>query len=202
MSDHTITWTHGPHANVHAVVTCQAPQDAPCRTITPDPQQPWVSAAMDDDVCYVAALINDGDVFEAWESYTHEETTPVRNGPITVKAGWEPGEWEWDYAAQPPTVLDQVQAELARQDAKWNEQNHPDGTGGATYRSLSNVFRQHCDLATAQGQLTWTDILREEVHEAFAEDDPQLLRAELIQVAAVAVQWIGALDRRTQRVAP
>jgi len=31
---------------------------------------------------------------------------------------------------------------------------------------------------------------------AIAERDPAKLRAELIQVAAVAVQWIQAIDRR------
>jgi hypothetical protein len=35
------------------------------------------------------------------------------------------------------------------------------------------------------------------VAEALAEDDPTLLRAELIQVAAVAVAWVEAIDRRT-----
>ncbi|MFI1165600.1 hypothetical protein ACH4UM_18790 [Streptomyces sp. NPDC020801] len=37
----------------------------------------------------------------------------------------------------------------------------------------------------------------EEALEALAEDDPGKLRAELVQVAAVAVAWIEAIDRRT-----
>jgi hypothetical protein len=39
-------------------------------------------------------------------------------------------------------------------------------------------------------------ILREEVYEAFAEEDPAALRTELIQVAAVAATWVDAIDRR------
>jgi hypothetical protein len=64
-------------------------------------------------------------------------------------------------------VLDEVQDERRRQDAKWGEQNHPDGT-----------------------------IALEEVFEALVETDPAKLRDELLQVAAVAVAWVEAIDRR------
>ncbi|GGO64207.1 NUDIX hydrolase [Nonomuraea cavernae] len=50
--------------------------------------------------------------------------------------------------------------------------------------------------AVAAGRLTWRHILHEEVLEAFAEDEAARLREELIQVAAVAVKWAQALDRR------
>lgn len=42
---------------------------------------------------------------------------------------------------------------------------------------------------------SWWLILREEVFEAAAEDDPAKLRAELVQVAAVAIKMIDAIDR-------
>ena len=45
------------------------------------------------------------------------------------------------------------------------------------------------------GTVTWWHILREEVFEAAAESDPQALRAELVQVAAVAMKMIDAIDR-------
>ena len=45
------------------------------------------------------------------------------------------------------------------------------------------------------GEGTWADILREEYFEALAETDPARLRVELIQVAAVAVAWVEAIDR-------
>ncbi|HYF53037.1 MAG TPA: hypothetical protein VEA41_02135 [Salinarimonas sp.] len=47
--------------------------------------------------------------------------------------------------------------------------------------------------------MTYSQILAEEVAEALAESDPMLLRAELVQVAAVAVQWVEAIDRRLRR---
>ena len=46
------------------------------------------------------------------------------------------------------------------------------------------------------GNGTWRHILTEEVWEAFAEKDSARLRAELVQVAAAAVNWIEAIDRR------
>lgn len=104
-------------------------------------------------------------------------------------------------------ILAAVQLERARQDQKWGEQNHPDGTGpdrrlmemiGApSYRSLMNDMKQIVDHKAEIGKQTWDAILLEEVFEALAEEDPEKLRTELIQVAAVAVQWVGAIDRRS-----
>lgn len=52
-------------------------------------------------------------------------------------------------------------------------------------------------LYHAGGTGTWSDILVEELTEAIEADNDEDLRAELVQVAAVAVQWIAAIDRRT-----
>ncbi len=93
-------------------------------------------------------------------------------------------------------VADEVVAERARQDGRWGEQNHPDGTGSPAQIATGASTRQDCEAAAARGRLTWCDVLREEVAEAFAESDPQLLRAELVQVAAVAMAWVEHLDRR------
>lgn len=110
-------------------------------------------------------------------------------------------------------VLKEVAAERERQNAKWGEQNHPNGTGPAKlpmpYGSGSwsaAVAAERLTLLTncaAQiGQVTYLHILREEVFEAFAEEDPAKLRAELIQVAAVAVQWVQKIDRDTYKLGP
>ncbi|MFV2172293.1 HNH endonuclease signature motif containing protein [Actinomadura sp. LOL_016] len=48
----------------------------------------------------------------------------------------------------------------------------------------------------------WDGVLLEEVYEALAEPDPAKLYAELIQVAAVAQAWAGAIDRRTATARP
>ncbi|MCH5677848.1 hypothetical protein [Streptomyces gilvus] len=94
-------------------------------------------------------------------------------------------------------VLREVLAERGRQDERWNEQNHPDGTGNKTQQEQADMARKWCQDAFGSGYGTWADILAEEVAEASAERDPAKLRAELVQVAAVAVAWIEAIDRRT-----
>ena len=98
-------------------------------------------------------------------------------------------------------VLDDIAAERARQDARWGEQNHRDGTG-ADY-SLREVAeldvrfaRDRCDRAFERSAGSWEHILYEEFCEAMAEDDPVRLRPELVQLAAVAVHWIEAIDAR------
>jgi hypothetical protein len=95
-------------------------------------------------------------------------------------------------------VLYEIHAERDRQDAKWGEQNHRDGTAtfpGADRRAADEA-RRECETLANLGACTWRAILTEEVAEAFAERDPAKLRAELIQVAAVAVSWVQAIDRR------
>lgn len=113
------------------------------------------------------------------------------------------------------TVLGEVRDERTHQDAKWGEQNHPDGTGPdiapfsdmtvATpswcyldAAELAELAREDCQGAFAVGKGTYRHVLLEEVFEALAEADPACLRGELIQVAAVAVQWVEAIDRRAQ----
>lgn len=116
-------------------------------------------------------------------------------------------------------VLAEVYAERMCQDAKWGEQNHPNGTGdsnellrgrhipkphehvGITMGTLANTAREVTDTAAAEGTVSWADILLEEVFEALAEHDPAKIRMELIQVAAVAIQWASAIDRRADHLA-
>ncbi|MDY0829103.1 hypothetical protein SK224_08170 [Microbacterium sp. BG28] len=54
--------------------------------------------------------------------------------------------------------------------------------------------KAHSHNEGGDGTVTWWHILREEVFEAAAEDDPAKLRAELVQVAAVALKMIDALE--------
>ena len=95
-----------------------------------------------------------------------------------------------------PDILPEIAAERARQDAKWGEQNHPDGTWMLGDLGRANRARRECYNAAKRGTLTYRHILDEEVQEAFAEYDPATLRAKLVQVAAVAVAWIECIDRR------
>ena len=103
-------------------------------------------------------------------------------------------------------VLAEVRGERSWQIAKWgtlhdyspSEAPRLDGTGWAGSATMARMARAECDNAAAAGVLTWRAILAEEFHEALAESDPAKLRAELVQVAAVAVNWIQAIDYRTE----
>lgn len=106
-------------------------------------------------------------------------------------------------------VLEQVRDERYEQDAVWGEQSYPDGTGpdvrapwlvaqNPTLGMLADSARTACGLAFANGQGTWAHILREEFYEALAAPGVLELREELVQVAAVAVAWCEAIDRRAQ----
>ncbi|WP_233223251.1 hypothetical protein [Amycolatopsis sp. CA-128772] len=104
-------------------------------------------------------------------------------------------------------VLAQVAGRRREQDKVFGEQNHPDGTGpdvtltGLARRAADAAWaaRFTTEMARAEDRLTWLHILREEVYEALAEADPQALRDELLDVAATAVVWIEAIDRRRAR---
>lgn len=113
-----------------------------------------------------------------------------------------------------PTVLGEIAAERARQDAKWGEQNHPDLDPHDIDSVVRNEYafradrwkeinarraKDGCEVKhrnPAEKCTAWDGVLLEEVYEALAEDDPAKLRAELVQVAAVAAAWVEAIDRR------
>lgn len=110
-------------------------------------------------------------------------------------------------------VFAEVAAERVRQDEKWGEQNHPGGTGpdvcwqldvavtdsgvpeAISAADAARIYRQITQAAAKDGELTWRDIALEEIAEAFAEDNPERLRAELVQTAAVFVAWVEGIDR-------
>lgn len=94
------------------------------------------------------------------------------------------------------STLAALRAERARQVQLWGEQNHPDGTGTYFDDTNARIARAACEQAFERRKGTWRHILDEEVAEAYAETDPDLLAAELVQVAAVALAWVEAIDRR------
>lgn len=103
-------------------------------------------------------------------------------------------------------VLDAVADERASQDVKWGEQNHLDyptdidqGAAQQDYAGEADAWKELNELRVRDGDVGWDGILLEEVYEALAESAPDKLRAELVQVAAVAVAWIEAIDRRDDR---
>lgn len=99
-------------------------------------------------------------------------------------------------------ISEEIGAELDRQIMKWGVQVHPDGTDPfkpMSYIGLASVIRDQardtCNRAASEDRVTWRHIMAEEIFEAFAEQSGSPgLRAELIQVAAVAISWVRDLD--------
>jgi hypothetical protein len=94
------------------------------------------------------------------------------------------------------------QDELIRQGVNGRKADYRDGSGststllGWKFGDLAEGMRFFAKDSKA---CTWSAILLEEVFEAMAEDDPERLQKELVQVAAVAVAWIEALNQRGGR---
>lgn len=133
------------------------------------------------------------------------ELGPIEIVTMTDVAGEPGGRRSWAAVVDPSGVLAEIQAERLAQDEKCGEQNHEDGTVQIdrldsqplqrwTFHAVNQ--RNRTNLRALDGDLAWSDILAEEVAEAFAETDPVKLRTELIQVAAVAVAWVECIDRR------
>lgn len=98
-----------------------------------------------------------------------------------------------------PDIIEELGAEMRSAYRKFGPQTDlPDGTGGTELTAQAGSARLVCEISAAMGVVTWRHILDEEVAEAFAETDPVRLRAELIQVAAVALRWVAAIDERRQ----
>jgi hypothetical protein len=95
-------------------------------------------------------------------------------------------------------VASEIVAERERQDVKWGQQDHPDGTGGLESEIVADLLKRLCKAAGPRDGAgdTWLKILAEAVGEAFAETDPAALRAKLVECAAVCAAWVEAIDRR------
>lgn len=102
------------------------------------------------------------------------------------------------------SIASEIVEERQRQVDKFGEQRHPDGLGHAPISAANFLAeaRARCDKATSRGSsdtygtLTWEEILTEEYAEALCETDPDKLRVELLQVAAVCAAWIEDIDSR------
>ena len=100
-------------------------------------------------------------------------------------------------------ALQEVNSEMEHQISKWGIQTWPNyqredviASTGAT--GIVEVAKQIADDRMASRELSWLDIMCEEFLEAREEavtGNLEALREELIQVAAVALSWVGSIDR-------
>ena len=103
----------------------------------------------------------------------------------------------------PNRIIADLEDELGRAHAKHGSQSLPLGTRNG---GMNLVWRRQaqasCDRATREGTLTWMHVIEEELAESACEEDPEKFRAELIQVAAMAVKAIKDLDERYPKPDP
>lgn len=98
------------------------------------------------------------------------------------------------------TILDEILAERVRQHRLWGDRSHlPMGTGSG-FKANADEARIVCDIKHRQGTLTFRHIIAEEFWELMAATTDEERRAEAIQVAAVCVQIIEAIDARQESV--
>lgn len=92
-------------------------------------------------------------------------------------------------------IFDDIVKERQNQQKKHGNTSHPNGTG-FHYQEMCQMFQKLTKYNFQNDEGSWIDILLEEVFEAAAEEDPDRLRAELIQVAATACAWVKDLDNQ------
>jgi hypothetical protein len=98
-------------------------------------------------------------------------------------------------------VLQLIDNERARQDELWGPadsgvfDSRPDGTEPG-YEDALLWARESYEIARSSGKMTWRHILAEEFYEVCSETNPDKLKEELVQLAAVCVEWIEVIDRR------
>ena len=103
-------------------------------------------------------------------------------------------------------VIYDVTAEIDRQKEIWGEQNHPSVDPIIVGRGSQRMCEEYeiptevrakfmCQEAERKGQLTWAHIAVEELSEAVSAETEEDRREELVQLAAVIVNWIDSIDR-------
>lgn len=109
-------------------------------------------------------------------------------------------------------IVKAISNEMWRQVQKWGVQQHPQYKNADVFAHNSDYItteraKELCDMRLGVDECSWQDILNEEVLEArdeaiklaYGHGNPQDLRDELIQVAAVAGSAIQSLDREFNR---
>lgn len=145
--------------------------------------------------------------FRVWmQHYPHDPTSfGVIMATVREEAQRQSRSAAWQAEQDTCRVLEDVRRERVAQRERYGlNETTPDGTGGAWLlpytadpapaieAKLRNDYMDYAEDAP----VTWVHLLREEMAEAFAETDPIRLRAELVQVAALAVSWCERLDAR------
>jgi hypothetical protein len=122
------------------------------------------------------------------EDSWHGPTTPTPTAPPTLPTDYHP-------TVVTQMVLAEISTERSRQESRWGQQDHPWMLRQWGYVTDAEAAKALVDQQARIGNRDWAGILTEEYLEAIEETDIVDARAELVQVAAVAVAAIESIDR-------
>jgi hypothetical protein len=97
-------------------------------------------------------------------------------------------------------ILASIAVERTRQELKWGVQDLPDRPRGhiernpAVWHAEANRLKNSAEDFPVD--ISWQNVLLEEVYEALAETEPDKIIGELVQCAAVIVSWVENLAAR------
>lgn len=97
-------------------------------------------------------------------------------------------------------IWGQILFERERQEAKWGQQNYPivlDFKNSLDAYGIINeeLAKEFCENAVKNKELTWGNIIIEELSEAIHAKTKEEQRKELVETAACCVAAIESLDR-------
>jgi hypothetical protein len=96
------------------------------------------------------------------------------------------------------TITSELEDYVRKARAKHPLQSHRNGTSRDFYGPLARIAQQKTDLATQNNMLLWVDVLKEEMYEVFAEEDPLEIRRELLEAGAVIINWVKDIDAKLE----
>lgn len=103
-------------------------------------------------------------------------------------------------------IFSDIGAEMERQDSKWGAgRSHPSIPKGDEFGVLvelgiqsEKASKRMCKRAFDKGRGTWAHIAVEEMSEVVEARQDVDRRDELVQLAAVCIQWIECIDRNLE----
>lgn len=94
-------------------------------------------------------------------------------------------------------VLSDLRVEVAVQVVEHGWRPFPNGTGSPEQRRAASAAKLHAFDRGFHAQLTWADLLAEELTTALAQVNPITLRKELVHLGGLVVLWLAAIDVET-----
>src|SRR5690348_1960192 len=96
-------------------------------------------------------------------------------------------------------IVQDAQTEFARAAVLQGEHDRRDGTSWHDYGSQAEQAAFSARRARRKNKLTWRHLLAEPYWATLAETSDKALRERLLRLAALALLWVSAIDRRAAK---